>query len=303
MALSVATAFLFGLLPAIRASRIDLQASLHGEGRKTAHAPTSFARRLLVAADVAMAVVLLDRRRADDQERRQPARREPGLRRRPRADDADLDGGDGVREGRGRRREDRPDGGQAEGAAGRRVRRRRGADSARRQRRHVGLPHRRPPLRAAGSERRTLFGDAGILLGDAHPAAPRAPVHGRRSRRRRERDADRRTDGAHAVAERRSHRTACEDRRDDRPLAHDRRHRRRRAASGARRAADDADVHAAGAADRFVSDDGDPVGRRSVGAGGRGTPGDLVGRGRRAGVRGRAARGPGPASPWGRGAS
>ncbi len=59
MALSLATAFLFGLLPAIRASRIDLQASLHGDGRKTAHAPTSFARRLLVGADVAMAVVLL----------------------------------------------------------------------------------------------------------------------------------------------------------------------------------------------------------------------------------------------------
>jgi putative ABC transport system permease protein len=59
MGLSLATAFLFGLLPAIRASRVDLQTSLHGEGRKTAHAPTSVARRLLVAADVAMAVVLL----------------------------------------------------------------------------------------------------------------------------------------------------------------------------------------------------------------------------------------------------
>src|SRR6266851_3317705 len=57
--LSLATAFIFGLLPAIRASRVDLQASLHGEGRKTAHAPTSLARRLLVAADVALAVVLL----------------------------------------------------------------------------------------------------------------------------------------------------------------------------------------------------------------------------------------------------
>ena len=59
MALSLATAFLFGLIPAIRASRTDLQASLHGEGRKTAHAPTSAARQLLVAADIAMAVVLL----------------------------------------------------------------------------------------------------------------------------------------------------------------------------------------------------------------------------------------------------
>ena len=59
LALSLVTAFVFGLLPAIRASRIDLRASLQGDGRKTSHAPTSVARRLLVAADVAMAVVLL----------------------------------------------------------------------------------------------------------------------------------------------------------------------------------------------------------------------------------------------------
>jgi putative ABC transport system permease protein len=57
--ISLATAFIFGLLPALRASRVDLQASLHGDGRKTASAPNSYARRLLVAADVAMAVVLL----------------------------------------------------------------------------------------------------------------------------------------------------------------------------------------------------------------------------------------------------
>jgi putative ABC transport system permease protein len=59
LGLSLVTAFVFGLLPAIRASRIDLQASLHGDGRKTAHAPNSLARRVLIAADVAMAVVLL----------------------------------------------------------------------------------------------------------------------------------------------------------------------------------------------------------------------------------------------------
>ena len=59
LALSLATAFLFGLIPAIKASRIDLQGSMHGGGRKTSHAPTSFARHLLVGADVAMAVVLL----------------------------------------------------------------------------------------------------------------------------------------------------------------------------------------------------------------------------------------------------
>ena len=56
---SLITAIVFGLLPALRASRIDLRESIHGDGRKTAHAPTSRARRLLVAADVALAVVLL----------------------------------------------------------------------------------------------------------------------------------------------------------------------------------------------------------------------------------------------------
>jgi putative ABC transport system permease protein len=59
MGLSLATAFVFGLLPAIKASRVDLQRSLHGEARKTGQAATSVARRLLVGADVAMAVVLL----------------------------------------------------------------------------------------------------------------------------------------------------------------------------------------------------------------------------------------------------
>jgi putative ABC transport system permease protein len=59
IALTIATAFLFGLVPALRASRINLQQSLHGDGRKTAHAPTSLSRRILVAADVALAVVLL----------------------------------------------------------------------------------------------------------------------------------------------------------------------------------------------------------------------------------------------------
>src|SRR5262249_32403770 len=44
-ALSLATAIVFGVLPAIRATRIDLQGSLHAGGRRTAHAPASFARR------------------------------------------------------------------------------------------------------------------------------------------------------------------------------------------------------------------------------------------------------------------
>jgi putative ABC transport system permease protein len=59
LAISLVTTLVFGLMPSIRASRIDLQAILHADGRKTSQTPTSPARRLLVAADVALAVVLL----------------------------------------------------------------------------------------------------------------------------------------------------------------------------------------------------------------------------------------------------
>ena len=59
LGISLATALVFGLLPSIRASRINLQHTLHADGRKTSQASTSPARRLLVAADVALAVVLL----------------------------------------------------------------------------------------------------------------------------------------------------------------------------------------------------------------------------------------------------
>ncbi len=56
---SMATALLFGLLPSLRAARVDLQTTLHGDSRRTSRNPTSAARRLLVGVDVALAVVLL----------------------------------------------------------------------------------------------------------------------------------------------------------------------------------------------------------------------------------------------------
>jgi putative ABC transport system permease protein len=59
VAASLATALVFGLVPSLRASRIDLQSTLHGDSRRTSRNPTSAARRLLVAADVMLAVVLL----------------------------------------------------------------------------------------------------------------------------------------------------------------------------------------------------------------------------------------------------
>ncbi len=59
LAITAATAVLFGLLPALRASRVDLRGSLQGDARKTSGPSTSAARRVLVAGNVAMAVVLL----------------------------------------------------------------------------------------------------------------------------------------------------------------------------------------------------------------------------------------------------
>jgi putative ABC transport system permease protein len=56
---SLGTALVFGLLPSLRAARVDLQATLHGDSRRTSRNPTSAARRLLIGVDVALAVVLL----------------------------------------------------------------------------------------------------------------------------------------------------------------------------------------------------------------------------------------------------
>jgi putative ABC transport system permease protein len=57
--ISVGTAVLFGVIPSLRTSRLDLATVLSGDGRKTARDSTSLARRCLVGADVALAVVLL----------------------------------------------------------------------------------------------------------------------------------------------------------------------------------------------------------------------------------------------------
>jgi predicted permease len=59
VAMSAATALLFGLAPALRASRLDIRPVLHADARHTASGPTSWARQLLVGADVAFALVLL----------------------------------------------------------------------------------------------------------------------------------------------------------------------------------------------------------------------------------------------------
>ena len=139
MLLSLATAFVFGLLPAIRASRTNLQASLHGDGRKTSRAPTSLARRLLVAADLALAVVLLIGAGLMIKSVGHLLAVNPGF---------DPDRvltmqismvGEAVQKGRSRPRQDRRNDRAAPRAAGRRVGRDRRPDSARRQRRPWGF--------------------------------------------------------------------------------------------------------------------------------------------------------------------
>ena len=58
-ALTIGTAVLFGLAPAVYAARSHAPASLHGDRRRTADWSTAAARRMLVATDVALALVLL----------------------------------------------------------------------------------------------------------------------------------------------------------------------------------------------------------------------------------------------------
>ncbi|MGH7613069.1 MAG: ABC transporter permease [Gemmatimonadales bacterium] len=59
LGLSLATAFGFGLAPALRASRTDLQAALQEEGRAAGSRPRHRLRRALIAAEVALALLLL----------------------------------------------------------------------------------------------------------------------------------------------------------------------------------------------------------------------------------------------------
>jgi predicted permease len=60
LSLTVLTAILFGLVPAIHATRLDLQAALaEGSTRSVAGGARGWPRRLLVAAEVALGVVLL----------------------------------------------------------------------------------------------------------------------------------------------------------------------------------------------------------------------------------------------------
>jgi putative ABC transport system permease protein len=59
LAVSLATALLFGALPALRTGRIDLQSVLQQAGRTSASGGHRLARRALVAIEVALSVVLL----------------------------------------------------------------------------------------------------------------------------------------------------------------------------------------------------------------------------------------------------
>ena len=57
LGLAAATTLIVGLLPALRATRMNPASVLEGDGRRTSAAPTSLARRLLIAVDLALAVL------------------------------------------------------------------------------------------------------------------------------------------------------------------------------------------------------------------------------------------------------
>jgi putative ABC transport system permease protein len=59
VAVTIITAFAFGLVPAVRAWRGDAADSLRDEGRTSAQGQSRFARRALVVTEVALAVVML----------------------------------------------------------------------------------------------------------------------------------------------------------------------------------------------------------------------------------------------------
>src|SRR5262249_6478345 len=59
VAVTIVTAFAFGLVPAVRAWRRDAADSLRDEGRTSAQGQSRFARRALVVTEVALAAVML----------------------------------------------------------------------------------------------------------------------------------------------------------------------------------------------------------------------------------------------------
>ncbi|MFI5177770.1 MAG: ABC transporter permease [Vicinamibacterales bacterium] len=59
LALALATGLAFGLIPAVRAVRLDLRDAAQGTRSRTASGATSLTRRLLIAGEVAVALVLL----------------------------------------------------------------------------------------------------------------------------------------------------------------------------------------------------------------------------------------------------
>ena len=81
LGLTLLTAMLFGLVPAIHATRVDVQAALaEGGTRSVAGGARGWPRRLLVVAEVALGVVLLVGGRTADSHFRPPADAVAGIR-------------------------------------------------------------------------------------------------------------------------------------------------------------------------------------------------------------------------------
>ena len=154
-----------GFLPSLRAARVDLQTTLHGDSRRTSRNPTSAARRLLVGVDVALAVVLLAGAGLMIKSVGRLLEVDPGFNPSRVLSMQISFIGPAYGTERDGRREDKSDPDEAPRAAGRRTRRNREPDSAQRQRRLLrrctfrGVLRQRPPTiraRNATASRRSI---------------------------------------------------------------------------------------------------------------------------------------------------
>ena len=184
-ALTIGSALFFGIAPALKASSAGLSGALALDGRKSSGGSASRGRRALVAAELALALVLLRGGGPLAQEPRAPARGAARLPVGGRAHARALPRRKRVREGRAGRGVPAAPARARAGGSRRRGRRARGTDPARRQRRQLGVSHRGQDRRQSRRRpgRRALLGDGRLLPRHGNPREARPPRHRRGSGR------------------------------------------------------------------------------------------------------------------------
>ena len=188
-AVSVVTGLVFGLVPALQSSRLDLNTTIkESSGRSGSGFRQNKARALLVVAEMGLALVLLVGRGAVHPHLPRAPGRQPWIRRAPGADAAHVAARRSVHEYRGGRAIDARRRRAAECASRRRGRGRRVLRAARGRVRPADHRRRAAARRTVARRRRFRADLAHLLprLQDSHRAGPRVhrPGHRRRARRR-----------------------------------------------------------------------------------------------------------------------